>query len=126
VRTAYRCRAYPDLAQQQVLARTFGCVRVVWNRTLAARRARYAADGTSTSYARYQNGSANRAKAAAKVVRAHSKVRHPRQDFLHRVSTRLVRENDLIVIEDLAVKNMIRNRRLARAITDCGWGEFRR
>ena len=48
---AYRCRAYPDQAQQQVLARTFGCVRVVWNRTLAARRARYAAEGTSTSYA---------------------------------------------------------------------------
>ena len=51
VRTAYRCRAYPDQPQQQVLARTFGCVRVVWNRTLAARRARYAADGTGTSYA---------------------------------------------------------------------------
>ena len=297
MRTAYRCRAYPDLAQQQVLARTFGCVRVVWNRTLAARRARYAADGTSTSYAqtdraltgmkrdpalafltevssvplqqalrhqhhafaaffagrarypqfksrrgrqaahytrsafslrggelrlaktdaplrfiwswpevdltaldpamviiaresddrwyvtftldtaapppldqtgravgvdlgvtdfavttegerianprhlarrarnlaryqrrlaRCQSGSANRAKAAAKVARAHRKVRHARQDFLHRASTRLVRENDTIVIEDLAVKNMIRNRRLARAISDCGWGEFRR
>jgi len=40
VRTAYRCRAYPDAAQQQVLARTFGCVRVVWNRTLAERRRR--------------------------------------------------------------------------------------
>src|SRR6201982_1364289 len=51
VRTAYRCRAYPDQAQQQVLARTFGCIRVVWNRTLAARRARYSAEGTSTSYA---------------------------------------------------------------------------
>jgi len=51
MRTAYRCRAYPDQAQQQVLARTFGCVRVVWNRTLAARCARYAADGTGTSYA---------------------------------------------------------------------------
>jgi putative transposase len=50
VRTAYRCRAYPDQAQQQLLARTFGCVRVAWNRTLAARRARYAADGTRTSY----------------------------------------------------------------------------
>lgn len=42
---------YPDPAQQQLLARMFGCVRLVWNRTLAARRARYAADGTSTSYA---------------------------------------------------------------------------
>src|ERR1700757_3580745 len=51
MRTAYRCRAYPDETQQQVLARTFGCVRVVWNRTLAARQARYAAAGQSTSYA---------------------------------------------------------------------------
>ena len=297
VKTAYRCRAYPDRPQQQVLARTFGCVRVVWNRTLAARRARYAADGTGTSYAqtdraltqmkqdpelaflakvssvplqqtlrhqhkafaaffgkraryprfksrrgrqsahytrsafslrggvlrlaktdgplrftwswpdidvgaldpamvivsresdgrwyvtltidasapdplkqtgrtagvdlglrdfvvtsdgerianprhlarkarnlaRYQRrqarcrkGSANRAKAAAKVARAHRKVRNARQDFLHRASTGLVRGNDVIVIEDLAVANMVRNRRLARAISDCGWGEFRR
>ena len=297
MRTAYRCRAYPDQAQQAVLNRTFGCVRVVWNRTLAARQARYAADGTGTSYAqadraltamkkdpelaflsevscvplqqalrhqhqaftaffekraryprfksrrsrqcahytrraftlrggalrlaktraplrfvwswpevdvtaldpamvivsrepdgrwyvtftldtdapqpleetscavgvdlgvadfavtsdgnkvanprhlerkarslaryqrrlaRCQNGSANRAKVAAKVARAHRKVRHARQDFLHRASTRLVRENDVIVIEDLAVANMVRNRHLARAISDCGWGEFRR
>ncbi len=294
VRTAYRCRAYPDQAQQQILHRTFGCVRVVWNRTLAARRARYAAEGTGTSYAqtdraltqmkkdpelaflsevscvplqqalrhqhkaffegqaryprfksrrgrqaahytrsaftlrdgtlrlaktaaplrfvwswpdidvaaldpamvivsrepdgrwyvtftidtdaprppeqtghavgvdlgvkdfavtsdgeriinprhlarrarnlgRYQRrlarcrkGSANQIKAAAKVARAHRKVRHARADFLHRASTRLVRENDVIVIEDLNVSGMVRNRRLARAISDCGWGEFRR
>jgi putative transposase len=76
--------------------------------------------------ARCQPGSRNRRKAAAKVARAHRKVRNARQDFLHRASTRLVRQNDLIVIEDLAVANMIRNRRLARAISDCGWGEFRR
>ena len=48
---AYRCRAYPDEAQQQVLARTFGCVRVVWNRTLAARHARYPTERKGTSYA---------------------------------------------------------------------------
>ncbi len=76
--------------------------------------------------ARCQKGSVNRRKAAAKVARAHRKVRNARSDFLHRASTRLVRTADLIVIEDLAVKNMVRNRHLARAISGCGWGEFRR
>jgi putative transposase len=51
VRTAYRCRAYPDEAQQVVLKRTFGCVRVVWNRTLAARQACWQAGRRGTSYA---------------------------------------------------------------------------
>ena len=297
VRTAYRCRAYPDEAQQQVLARTFGCVRVVWNRTLAERQHRWRQEHRGTTYAqadaaltvmkkdpelawlnevssvplqqalrhqhsafraffgkraryprfksrhgrqsahytrsafsmrdgelrlakaagplafvwswpevdigvldptmvivsrepdgrwyvtfavdasepeplpaagrsvgidlgltsflamsdgkkianprhlerrarnlaryqrrlaRCQRGSANRAKAKAKVARAHRKVRNARRDFLHKTTTRLVRGNDLIAIEDLAVKNMVRNRCLARAISDCGWGEFRR
>lgn len=76
--------------------------------------------------ARCQRGSANRRKAKAKVARAHRKVRNARVDFLHRTSTNLVRAADAIVIEDLAVKNMLRNRSLARAISDCGWGEFRR
>jgi putative transposase len=76
--------------------------------------------------ARCHDGSANRAKAAAKVARAHRKVRNARRDFLHRTSTRLVRRADTIVIEDLNVTDMVRNRHLARAISDCGWGEFRR
>jgi putative transposase len=76
--------------------------------------------------ARCRKGSANRAKAAAKVARAYRKVRDARADFLHRASTRLVRQNDVIVIEDLAVANMVRYRHLARAISGCGWGEFRR
>src|SRR6266705_1620326 len=76
--------------------------------------------------ARCQKGSANRAKARAKVARAHRKVRASRADFLHRASARLVRDHDVIVLEDLAVKNMVRNRSLAKAISDCGWGTLRR
>jgi len=75
--------------------------------------------------ARCRKGSANRAKARAKAARAHRKVRAARTDFLHKTSTRLVREHDVIAVEDLAVKNMVRNRSLARAISDCGWGTFR-
>ena len=51
VRTAYRCRAYPDEVQQQMLNRTFGCVRVVWNRTLAERERRWQQDRQGTTYA---------------------------------------------------------------------------
>ncbi|MBN6056190.1 transposase, partial [Nonomuraea sp. RK-328] len=76
--------------------------------------------------ARKVKGSNNRQKAKAKVARAHRKVRASRTDFLHKTSTRLVRDHDVIVIEDLAVANMVRNRRLAKAISDCGWGAFRR
>jgi putative transposase len=90
-------------------------------------------DRKARNLARYQRrmarcvkGSNNRAKAKAKVARAHRKVRAARTDFLHRVSTRLVRDNDTIVVEDLAVTNMVRNRGLAKAISDCGWGTFRR
>ena len=50
MRAAYKVRAYPDPEQAAILARTFGCVRVVWNRTLAARHARYQAEGKGTSY----------------------------------------------------------------------------
>jgi putative transposase len=76
--------------------------------------------------ARCRPGSANREKAKLKAARAHWKVRNARADFLHRTSIRLVRQNDVIAIEDLNVCGMVRNRHLARAISDCGWGEFRR
>jgi len=75
--------------------------------------------------ARCRPGSNNRAKARLKVARRHSRVRDARRDFLHKASTDLVRRFDRIGVEDLAVRNMVRNHILARAISECGWGEFR-
>ena len=72
-----------------------------------------------------QRGSANWAKAATKLARAHRKVRAARADFLHRVSTRLVREHDLLVIEDLNVSGMTGNRRLGQGDQRQRLGTFR-
>jgi len=76
--------------------------------------------------ARKQKGSANRTKAAAAVAKVHMDVAHARADFLHKLTTSLTRTNSTIVIEDLAVAGMVRNRRLARHIADAGWAELRR
>ena len=75
--------------------------------------------------ARCQKGSANRQKAKAKVARQHARVADARRDFLHKTSTDLVRRFDGIAVEDLAVRNMVRNRSLAKAISRTGWAEFR-
>lgn len=75
--------------------------------------------------ARKQKGSANRAKARVKVARIHARITDRRRDHLHQLSTRLVRENQAIVIEDLSVRNMVRNHCLARAICDAAWRELR-
>ncbi|MFJ8963421.1 RNA-guided endonuclease InsQ/TnpB family protein [Lentzea sp. NPDC102401] len=74
---------------------------------------------------RKQTGSANREKARLKVARVHARICDRRQDFLHKLTTRLVRENQTIVFEDLHVSGMRRNRRLARAISDASWSRLR-
>lgn len=69
-------------------------------------------------------GSANRTRARQTVARLHQKVRHQRQDFLHKLSTRLVRHFDLISIEDLNVRGLAKTK-LATSVLDAGWGMFR-
>lgn len=75
---------------------------------------------------RKKKGSKNRQKAVAKLARQHARVSDVRNDFLHKLTTDLVRRFDTIVIEDLNVRGMVKNRHLSRAILDMGFFEFRR
>jgi putative transposase len=75
--------------------------------------------------ARKEKGSANRAKARLKVARVHARIAERRRDHLHKLTTRLVRENQTLVIEDLTVRNMVKNHTLARAVSDAAWRQFR-
>jgi len=80
----------------------------------------------SKQLSRKQKGSNNRAKAKTKLSRLHAKISNIRQDFSHKLTTQLVKDYDVICIENLNVKGMVQNRKLSRAISDLGFYEFKR
>jgi putative transposase len=75
--------------------------------------------------AKKEKGSRNRGKARVKVARVYARIADRRRDHLHKVTTKIIRENQAVVIEDLTVRNMVRNHSLARSISDAAWRDMR-
>ena len=79
----------------------------------------------SKSLSHKTKGSRRYEKARVRVAKFHAKLKDTRTDFLHKLSTKIIRENQTVVLEDLNVSGMVKNRKLSRAISDLGWRQFR-
>jgi IS605 OrfB family transposase len=130
VQLRYAYRLDPTAGQRRALARSFGCARVVFNDAVAARRAAHKAGQPYPS-----DGELSRALTAAKrtperawlgevsAVVLQQALAEANRDWLHKLSTTIIRENQAVYVEDLAVSGLARTR-LARSVHDAGWSMF--
>ncbi|WP_376775797.1 RNA-guided endonuclease TnpB family protein [Kitasatospora gansuensis] len=122
----YSYRSYPTVGQRRSLGRTFGCTRVVFiDNPRFLRKAEKRLKTLQRALSRKAKGSKNRAKARRKVAKAHAKVADTRNDWLHKQTTRIIRENQAVYLEDLNVRGLARTR-LAKSVHGAGWSTFRR
>lgn len=135
----FKYRIYPNACQREQIARTLGCCRFVYNRALDVKKSAYAKTGKTVSWAelsrmlpawkrarRDEKPSDRYLKQRKRVARIHAKIADARTDALHKVTTMLADENQVLCMEDLNAKGMVRNHHLAKAVSDASFGEFAR
>ena len=121
-------RIFSNSEQRIQIAKTFGCCRFVYNQTLAYRKEIYEKQLVKLQRQLSHKGkrSKNYYKTKKKIALCHEKIRNIRKDYLHKVSHEIISENQVIVSENLQIKNMVKNHHLAKAISDVSWYELTR